>query len=314
MDIETTHGLNTAEVSVAEALDVDWPAFRDKVDVVRVVDPEPASWGMLRRAGFTIVPACVTWTAPVGETEAVFVARLSTNERRNIRKGASFLTGRGIRLTVTNPLDAESFDAFLDLYVRQVEAMRHGVPFALRQREDILGQREDYFTVQALRGDTLLGCCVCLTPRGASTVLVRFTATSPEGRESRVVRAMYLRVFQVARELGRTDVSLGTDPVLYGHIAKPGLFRFKSRLGFTPVPARIFGSFDEPDEACRVLGLDALSDPSLLLSYHLPANDGPFSITAETPLRLDVLTRDPGTETAVYRAPFLAEIGIQEVP
>lgn len=313
MEIGTVHGLDTASINVAEAAGVDWSEMRAKVDIVRIVDPEPASWWALRQAGFAIIPECVTWTAPIGESGEAFVARLSANERRNIRKGARFLTTLGIRLEVTAPLDAPSFDAFLGLYVPQVEAMRHGVPFALHQRSEILDQRADYVMVQALRDDTLLGCCVCLVHGDPPTILVRFTATSQEGRESRVVRAMYLRAFEVARERGCGSVSLGTDPALYGHIAKPGLFRFKSRLGFTPVPGRIFGSFDDPDEAWRVLSLDALNDPSLLLSYQLPDSDIPVEITAETRLRLDVLTRGSGIDFDPYRAPFLADIGIKKI-
>jgi hypothetical protein len=241
------------------------------------------------------------------------VTRLSRNERRNVDRAIRFVRAQGIELRVVEPLDARAFDAFLDLYEPQVGAMRHGVPFARSQRTDILDRAAEYFAVQAWVGDELMGSCVCLDRADASTTQIRFTTTTPDGRRNRVVRAMYMIVFQVARERCRDLVSLGTDPSLYGHIAKPGLFRFKSRLGFTPVPARIFGSDDDPDEAARVLRLDALTEPSLQLSYHLEASGGTEKITAETTLRLDVVTRDPNIDLGPYRVAFLADIAVRQI-
>src|SRR5439155_12135268 len=127
-----------------------------------------------RRAGFAIMPAFVTWISPVGESEEVFLGRLSMNERRNIHRSLRFVADRGIQLKVTAPLDSQSFDAFLALYVRQVDTMRHGVPFARQQRAEILDQSADYFTVQALAGGVLVGCCVCWKREDVSTVQVRF--------------------------------------------------------------------------------------------------------------------------------------------
>jgi hypothetical protein len=314
MEIETVFGLDTAVVTVDEALRTDWVAHRDKIDVVRVVNPEPASWQALRRAGFAIMPPYVTWTAPMSESEAAFIAGLSVKERRNFELGLRFVAEHKIRLAVIAPIDIESFDAFLDLYNRQIDSMRHGVPFAHQQRADILAKPDDYFLVQALQGETLVGCCVCMKRSDAATVIIRFATSTPESRKGCIVRAMYLKAFEKARDLGCRDLSLGTDPALYGHIAKPGLFRFKSRLGFIPIPARIYGTYDDPDEAGRVLSLDTLSEPSLLLSYHLPADGTIEAITDGTPLRLDVLTRSPDTEIDLYRAAFLGDVGIQNVP
>jgi GNAT superfamily N-acetyltransferase len=313
--IDSSHGLRTAVVDAAEAAETEWESTGAGIDVVRVVDPDPVSWPALRRAGFAIMPACVTWISPVGASDEDFLGRLSSDEGRNIRQGQRFAADRGIRLDVRAPLDAEAFDAFLDLYVRQVGAMRHGVPFAQWQRDGILAEADDYLLVRALDGDgALVGGCVCLWRRDVSALQIRFASATPDARRGGLIRAMYQRVFQEARDLGCATVSLGTDPSIYGHIAKPGLFRFKSRLGFTPVAARIFGSDDDPDEANRVLRLDALSEPSLLLSYDLPEGAGTDDITADTALRMDVLTRDGDVDTAFYRAGFLTEVDIRKIP
>ncbi|MEV5509367.1 hypothetical protein [Streptomyces orinoci] len=68
---------------------------------------------------------------------------------------------------------------------------------------------------------------------------------------------------------------------------------------------------DDPDEATRVLRLTALTEPSLLVRYHLPENDRSGRITTATPLGLDILTTEPNFDPAPYGAPFLAEVGVR---
>jgi GNAT superfamily N-acetyltransferase len=308
MDVEAAYGLKTGVVDANEALHVDWASRCDGLDLMRIVDPEPSRWPALELAGFGVHPAWVTWVAPVGASEDAFLARLSRKERWAVRAGLRFVTDHGLRMCVAAPLVADGFDRFLELYDRQIAGMRHGVPFARLERDEILDDGADYFAVLAYDEDTLIGGCICRKREDISTAVIRFATTVPESRRQQVVRAMYMRVFATARELGFRQVSLGSDPALYGHMAKPGLFSFKSRLGFTPVPSRLFGSIDEPDEATMVLRLDALTEPSLLLCYEPPSNG---QITLDTRLRLDVLSNDPDADVAPYRAPFLASVTVR---
>jgi hypothetical protein len=306
MDVETTHGLTTALVAVDEALTF---SPRPGLDVVRVVNPPPTAWPALLDAGFAVHPSWVTWLSPVFPSEDEYLAQLTGKERRSVRAGQRFVSGEGIVLKVASPLDAVAFDAFLELYSPQIAAMRHGVPYAAMERSEILDAASDYFAVLAWDGDTLAGACICRLRRDISTVVIRFASTAPSSRQQRLVRAMYMQVFQTAREMGFQTLSLGSDPALYGHMAKPGLFAFKSALRFTPVPARFLGTMDDPDEATRVLSLDALTDPSLLLSYNVT---GVSEITVGTPLRADVVSSGQ-VELGQYDAPFLTDVGLRPV-
>ncbi|HEX6340899.1 GNAT family N-acetyltransferase [Umezawaea sp.] len=308
MDVSTDLGLTTGLITVQEALGADWGATAG-LDLVRVVDPPPDSWPALHAAGFRVHPSWITWTAPVGASEDEFLARLDGKERRSIRAGQRFASERGIGMKVVTPLDAQSFDVFLGLYEPQIAAMRHGVPYAALERDEILEQGDDYFAVQAFAADELVGSCVCRIRRDISTVVIRFATTAPGSRQQRLVRALYMKVFQTAREMGHAEISLGTDPALYGHLTRPGLFSFKSGLGFTPVPARLFGSMDDPDEATMALRLDSLTDPSLLVSYDV----GGTGRATAPPLRLTVLAGDPDTDTSPYGAPFLTGVDVLAV-
>ncbi|MFD8393969.1 hypothetical protein ACFV2N_33375 [Streptomyces sp. NPDC059680] len=143
MVVETAYGLTTALLTVDEALHSDWVPWRDKLDVVRVVDPDPRCRPQLRRAGFVIHPSWVTWIASAGASEEVFLDRLSGKERRSIRAGMRFVAEQGIRWKTVVPLDADTYDRFLELYERQISTMRHGVPFARYDRDDILAHADE---------------------------------------------------------------------------------------------------------------------------------------------------------------------------
>jgi predicted N-acetyltransferase YhbS len=303
------NGLMVGMATIAEALGIDRETA--DLDVVRVVDPAPDSWRELRAAGFAVKPSWVTWLSPTLDSQESFLDRLSVNERRNVRLGLRFVEEQGIALRTVSPLAPAELDTFLDLYDRQISGMRHGVGYARQQREELLSQRDRYLLVEASLGDEVLGGCLCWLRPEVSTLQIRFVTTAPSSRQHRLVRAMYMRACALARELGYDQVSLGSDPTLYGHIAKPGLFSFKARLGFVPVPATLFGSDDDPDEADLVLRLGTLSDPSLLLSYHLTDDSDPATATTSSPLRLDVLANDADTDLNPYRAPFLADVGLQ---
>jgi hypothetical protein len=311
MHIETTLGLVTGLTDSAEAVSGNWESWRDQLDVVKVIDPHPSSWPALRRAGFSVHPAWITWLAQVGASEDAFLTGLSRKERTTIRAAQRRAAERGIEFTVTSPVTAASFDAFLTLYEDQIRTMEHGIPFARLERSEILARASDYFSVEACAGDKPVGCCVCRIDRDISTVVIRFAASAPDARQQNIVRPMYMKVFDTVRRLGYRTVSLGSDPALYGHIAQAGLFTFKSGLRFTPVPARQLGYIDDPDEATMVLRLDALADPSLLVSYVLePSPPLSENLTiADLPLQLDVFTIS-APDLGPYHAPFLAALNI----
>src|SRR5262249_29783111 len=134
-------------------------------------------------------------------------------------------------------------------------------------RDTMLDNLDDYVIVNAYAGPELVGGCVSLVRRDRDTLHIRFSATDPRGRQDGLVRPLYLRAIEAGRELGLGTVSLGNDTTLYGHIVKPGLFRFKARFGFVPVPAHLFSLTNPADEADLIRALGPLPDPSLLLGY-----------------------------------------------
>ncbi|MDV9178122.1 GNAT family N-acetyltransferase [Streptomyces sp. W16] len=305
MDVNEENGLRIASCDMEEGLDRVRSGSLPDADILRIARPEPSARNALERAGFVVKPSWVTWMAHTRESEEEFLAGLSGNERGNMRKGQRFVRAQGISLKVFPVLEDRALEEFLTLYERQIAGMRYGISYGRRWQARMLADRDTYFAVHAYRGDTLVGGCVCQVLDAKSTMRIRFNSADPAERHGRLMRVMYLAAFQEARDRGQRRVSLGSDPSLYGHIAKPGLFTFKSRLGFLPVPAQWLDPRDGADEADLVLRLDALEDPSLLLAYDGPPEAG---VPWDTPgrLRMEVLAGAEDVDVTQYRAPFLA--------
>jgi GNAT superfamily N-acetyltransferase len=145
--------------------------------------------------------------------------------------------------------------------------MRYGVAFARRFRTTILEGPEKYFGVFLYRADELIGGCLALECPDESAIRIRWSAVTEPARRAGYPRALYCTAMQQAREKGYEWATLGDDPNLYGHLAQPGLFTFKSRMGFEAVASQDFADPGAWDEADLVLSLDKLSDPALMLEY-----------------------------------------------
>jgi GNAT superfamily N-acetyltransferase len=293
VELTDFYGLPVAFMDVDEALAGRWQSHPPPADVIRV-DPAPQeAWPRLRGAGFFPKPKMVTWLAEIGERG--YPALLTWKERQNIRAAQRRAAGEGLTLSA-QPLDSSLLAAFLPLYRQQVAGMRHGWAVADEQREDLLAEAGSYFAVCAYACGALVGACLarCATGR----VTVRFSAVAPQWRRAGLTRVLYAEAIEEAGSRGYRSVSLGTDPNLYGHIAKPGLLGFKSRLGFTAHPAHHVLPGAGNDQADLVLGLGGLSDPAMLLAYAAP---GPGQALA-----LEAFSTHAGVDLRPFTGPFAA--------
>ncbi|MFG1881936.1 GNAT family N-acetyltransferase [Micromonospora sp. NPDC049102] len=186
--------------------------------------------------------------------------------RQDVRRAWSHAEGARLRLEVQEPVVEGHLDIFLDLYERRVDDMAYGVAFARQARDSVL-HGGDYFAIFAFEGEDLVGGCLCQRSTEFDAVLLRFSAVDPKWRNVSLARVLHTRAFRVTREQGFGRVTLGDDPNLYGHMVKPGLSPFKARLGFDPVPAGTLGPRFSGDVADRLISLDRLTDPTVMLGY-----------------------------------------------
>ncbi|MFD9880362.1 hypothetical protein ACFWZT_02705 [Streptomyces alboflavus] len=277
MEIVEQDHLVIATVDRAEAESHAWKAAGagadgPPIDIVRLaesdVDPSGAVDADLVALGFVARPKWLNWCAPVRESRAAFEAALSGTERRNIRLGTRFVHDEELRLDVRVGLTEDLVDEFLVLYEQQIAGMPRGQNFARRGRDRLLAGADEHVSVCVTTRDgaMLVGSLWWIRPED-SVLQMRYSASAADARSGRVMRAAYAEALQFAREQGLAYASLGNDPSLFGHVVQPGLFNFKTRFGFAPVPAQVLtpklgGGFVD-----KFLTLRSLSDPALVVTW-----------------------------------------------
>ena len=302
MDIRDHYGLALAVVEPEELADRPWAGPGQDIDVVRVVDPPAPVWQELADQGFLRKPAAVAWVAELGSGEDEFLSRLRRFARQDIRR-AQRRAAAGLAEVVEEPVSPGTLDRFLALYTDRVAQMDFGVPFALGHRQAILNGPDKFFGVFAYEGEELAGGCLVRECPDDDAAVLRFSAVTAEWRRAGLPRALYCSALRVARGKGYRWATLGNEPNLIGHLTKPGLFRFKTDLGFRTMPSQDFADPSGHDEADLVLRLDRLHDPTFLLAYADPLD------AAERRLAGHLFCEAP-LDSAPYAAPFLTSTAL----
>ncbi|KAB1140012.1 hypothetical protein F7R91_37685 [Streptomyces luteolifulvus] len=267
MEIDELDHAVVVTVNRDEAEQHAWKGTDAPVDIVRLAKSDDLDEATLADLGFVARPRWINWCAPVRDSEADFEAALSGTERRNIRLGRRFVQDEGLHVSVRVGLTPELVDQFLVLYDRQIETMPRGKNFARRWRDRLLAAGHEHVSVCVYEGARMIvGSLWWIRPE-QSVLQMRFSAASADARLSRVMRVAYMEAFRFARESGLAFASLGNDPSLFGHVVQPGLFTFKSRFGFAPVPSQTLDPKLGGEHADRILTLRSLSDPALVVTW-----------------------------------------------
>lgn len=307
MEIRERDGLVLAVASSEEIKGQEWLDLYRSVDIVRLREGDHLGEEERSRHGFITRPQWVNWWCRLADSEADFVADLTATERRNIRLGRKAIRDDSLRIEVRECLTERTLDQFLTVYDEQVSGMPRGKNYAARFRDEMLSNSTEYVTVCTYSGTSMeVGSIWWMRPH-ESVLQMRFSAARPDARSGRVMRTVYLDALQYARENGYEYGSLGNDPSLFGHIVQPGLFNFKSRLGFTPVPAgtlapQLAGVFTE-----KVMSLRSLSDPSLVTSLSEEgASQAPWPQAIENK-KLDLIVLTGGSNDESSSRSFRAD-------
>ena len=306
--------LRVLTVDLAEALHGRWRAA--DVDLVRVREVPPEAGAQLRAAGFTVTSMFVTWAAALRDSEEEFLARLAAKQQRSVRDSQRAAERSGTRIQVV-PVTAAALEEFLQVYEDHMGRMPTGVAFARQRQQHLLADAAAHRLVTARRDGVLVGGCLCRLHEDFAMIRISFAATRPDARAAGLTRAMYMAAARHGRDLGLDWISLGSDPSLYGALTQPGLFAFKARLGFVPIPTRCFDPGDPGaiDVAHAVLTMRALTDPALALSYATP--DGPtrhWHWSDPPAWNLHVLSTRPDVDPRPYHAPFIQRVDVQVLP
>lgn len=282
---------------------------------MRIIDPENLDDEGGTCPDLLIRPRWLNWVARVGTSEEEFLQGLSGQERRNVRLGRRFIQEEDLRLDIGVGLTEALVDEFLVLYAAQIAAMPRGVDFAHRWRDRMLADTSEHLGAWLFEGSRLVAGSIWRLRTDKGVLQLRFSATAPWQRSGRVVRALYVAAFQFARDMALPFASLGNDPSLFGHVVQPGLFAFKGRLGFTPVPAEVLDPRLAGDFAERFLRLRGLAQPSLVVTRRrgqAPLT-WPEAVTEPT-CDLVLLAHEPSVDASAFRIPAMEVSRTLHVP
>jgi Acetyltransferase (GNAT) domain len=295
----------------------------ESVDLVSIERARIADLPALGRLGFQLAPAWVSWIAEPGADEADYLRSVPAKVRYDLRRADRWAARTGLVLSKLDALGPALLAEFLDIYQGNVAAMRNGHAYARDWAERMLADPE-FLAVCARTADgELAGASICQHRKAHSMLQIRFTARRAEYRRSDLSRLFCLRAVNLARELGCRQVSMGSDPALYGHLTNPGLFSYKARLGFRPVPMRTIDPGEDPDEVVRVHTLRRMTDPALLVAYApdedfcaryagWATTDLPAGPAGELPVKLVIYSDRPAEVNATpYQASWLADVELR---
>lgn len=309
--LETLHGQRRLVITEQAALEGGWRLRLGECDAIVVEDPSPEYWALLRAEGFLLKPRYVTWGMRTPDSDSEYLARLSKNERRTFKVSQRLAADLGLDISVLTRVGPNDFAEFLALYDRQIEAMRNGIPIAhgIEPDPDTL---QHFFMVRAFSGSELVAASMWKLEPERDVVRCGFSATKPELRGT--TRALDLHGFGEVRRRGMRWVSLGTDPSLYGLVVAPGLFQYKSKLGFAPIPLHHLDPEDDgADDAEMIVSMGGLTDPALSLAY-VGTPDRTASWDAPPPFELVIFAASAAVDVRPFLAPFVSRSSVVLMP
>lgn len=246
-------GLRVAELSEVAGL-------AERPHVVRL---DTASFG---DRGVVVRPTWIHWVCAITDGAADLMGRQSKQQRYRTRTAVRAM--ESLTMEISDPVDQDRYDEWLELYTARVETMRHGMNLARRFRANVIAPGSGHLLVGWRRAGRLVcGCVVRILP---DALVTRFSAVAPWSDSSERTRAMYVALADLAAARGRQWLSLGNDVNFYGSMVMPGLCAYKLRLGFRPVPADLLGNSSCRTVAERVTSVDGLELPVLRWEYHQP--------------------------------------------
>ncbi len=225
------------------------------VNVVRFAEPvrddDPA---------VVVRPTWVHWVCPAGE----LLARQSSKQRQRSRKALRELSAMACE--VHEPIDPAVFTEWAALYTAQVRAMPYGRALATIFRGTLLDPASGHALLVWRHAGRIVCGVVVEIDLGRSALVARFFAVTDHDGEQ--PRAMFAALADMATARGLRHLTAGNDVNFYGAMLRPGLCATKLRLGFTAVPADLFGRAPLGTVTEKVVGLTGLEPPVLRFAYH----------------------------------------------
>jgi len=204
----------------------------EKSDVTLIFNPDKDTVKDYLKKGYFYKPYKITYQLKVPESEDDYLSSLKRNKRKRILKAKRDC--EHISIEKQEKLKKESFDEWYDIYETNIESKEKGRVFADREWFDRNGHKMGgifAFDKKIVGG-------ILFTKKKDGLVSISFSSTKKEYLKLGLNDLLNEKMVMFASKLGFSTIERGMDKNLYGHHLSPGLFVFKTSLGFRPVPKK----------------------------------------------------------------------------
>lgn len=209
-------------------------------------------------------PSHVGWRREANGGSESLLEGMSRKDRQIVRHDLQFF--EGLQESYSAPVTPVALAEFEKVYRAATAKLPGGINLLHIARREILDPLSRHGLVMWHDAGRPVAGAVVRRDGERQTLVVRFQATAPQ-LPTRPHRGLYLRLADVADELGVRWFSLGVDPNFYGGAVSPGLCQFKLRLGMSPSRAQELGLAGGEDVIERLISTDGLRLPALRFVY-----------------------------------------------
>jgi len=207
----------------------DLDKIDDNSDVTLIFNPDQKTVEEYLKKGYFYKPYKITYQLKVPESEEQYLSMLKRNKRKRILKAKRDC--EHIQIERQEQLKKEYFDEWYDIYEINIESKEKGRVFADRQWYDRNGHKMG--GIFAMDKGIVGG--ILFTKKKDGLVSISFSSTKKDYLKLGLNDLLNEQMIMFAKELGFETIERGMDKNLYGHHLSPGLFVFKTSLGFRPV-------------------------------------------------------------------------------
>lgn len=258
-------GLRTVQYPGALGQDAVAELDRPGTHVIEV-EREGADAGLLEAHGFVLRPTEVLWiTRPRSDDMVYLHESQSSEQRRKCRRALASFERSNLRKVHHGELDAAVATQWIELYHSTISGMTYG-DVGVTDSAELVGRGYELLAVHDEHDQMVAGSIVAADEMRDFFVGI-MRGIAPAARRHDLPRVMDLWLVDEARRRGLSWASLGSDPNIYGHVAKAGLARYKRSLGFHPVATDTFLDGWSRDVWTAFLRTDGLVPPVMTFAY-----------------------------------------------
>jgi len=243
------------DLNILEVKEGEFDIPKD-TDIVYIFEPKDIA--KYKKQGYFHKPYKITYELSIPESKDEFLYSIKRNKRKRILKAIRECQEKGIKIIKQKELKKETFNEWYNIYESNIESKEKGRVFADREWFDRNGHK--MCGVIAKKGDMIIGG-VLLTKK-TDRMSISFSSSIKEYLHLGLNDILNLEAIFLAKELDFDLMERGMDMNLYGHHLSPGLFVFKTALGFKPVPKESKG-----DVLMKIINFDKFGDHIFFIDY-----------------------------------------------